>query len=333
MKAKYFSASIIFGLIFPILSWGQCSELFVSMYVAGSGNNKAIEIYNPTGSPILLTGNYRISVYFNGATNPSISRELIGTIPAQSTFVLANGQKTIDSITTSTPHYATPPCDTALQRVSNQLDSAHAPAVCYFKGTDALSLDKLVSGNWGPVDIFACIGEYPTSLVDGKHYGWWDTAPYNNATSAQAWTKYHSLVRKQSVQQGTVNNPSPGTWNVSVEWDSLPNSHTGGNHYYPTGTYSSTCTTFSTSVLEVTKDNSVIVFPNPINNGALNITSNKPVKSIFIYNLFGELIRSQCMLSPARETRIDVGNIFRGIYVTKIILEGSGIFVSKIAIQ
>jgi predicted extracellular nuclease len=32
----------------------DCSELFISEYVEGSSNNKAIEIYNPTSSSVDL---------------------------------------------------------------------------------------------------------------------------------------------------------------------------------------------------------------------------------------------------------------------------------------
>ncbi|PJB59725.1 MAG: nuclease, partial [Bacteroidetes bacterium CG_4_9_14_3_um_filter_41_19] len=40
---------------FATFSFAQeCSNLFISEYVEGSGNNKAIEIYNPTPNSIDL---------------------------------------------------------------------------------------------------------------------------------------------------------------------------------------------------------------------------------------------------------------------------------------
>ena len=42
------------------------AEPFFSEYVEGSSNNKALEIYNPSNSPLNLSG-YSIKVFSNGA--------------------------------------------------------------------------------------------------------------------------------------------------------------------------------------------------------------------------------------------------------------------------
>src|SRR3954449_6937208 len=45
------------------------TDLFISEYVEGSANNKALELFNGTGSPIdLAAGGYGVQIYFNGAT-------------------------------------------------------------------------------------------------------------------------------------------------------------------------------------------------------------------------------------------------------------------------
>ena len=67
-----------------------CGDLFISEYIEGTSNNKAIEIYNPTASTITLTGNYDVVLYVNGSSTVSTTIALTGSIAAYSTFVLKN---------------------------------------------------------------------------------------------------------------------------------------------------------------------------------------------------------------------------------------------------
>ena len=68
-----------------------CSDLFISEYIEGSSNNKALEIYNPTAGPINLAG-YELRNYFNG--NSTVGTDyvlpLAGIIPAGGTFTVVN---------------------------------------------------------------------------------------------------------------------------------------------------------------------------------------------------------------------------------------------------
>ena len=64
----------------------ECSDLFISEYVEGSGNNKAIELYNPTNEAIDLSA-YQLVRYSNGEFEPS-AVGLTGTIQPKSTFVV-----------------------------------------------------------------------------------------------------------------------------------------------------------------------------------------------------------------------------------------------------
>ncbi|GAB4179479.1 MAG: ExeM/NucH family extracellular endonuclease [Roseiflexaceae bacterium] len=66
------------------------TELFISEYIEGSSNNKAIEIYNGTGAAIDLAANaYSIQVFFNGATTANLTINLTGTVADGDVFVLA----------------------------------------------------------------------------------------------------------------------------------------------------------------------------------------------------------------------------------------------------
>jgi uncharacterized protein len=66
------------------------TDLFISEYVEGSSNNKAIEVYNGTGAAVdLAASGYLLQFYFNGATSPGGSVALTGTVADGDVFVLA----------------------------------------------------------------------------------------------------------------------------------------------------------------------------------------------------------------------------------------------------
>ncbi|MCW3812888.1 lamin tail domain-containing protein [Micromonospora sp. DR5-3] len=65
------------------------TDLFISEYVEGLSNNKAIELYNGTGAPIdLAAGGYQLQFFFNGATT-STNVALSGTVAPGDVFVFA----------------------------------------------------------------------------------------------------------------------------------------------------------------------------------------------------------------------------------------------------
>ena len=66
------------GLLTSTLSFSQitdCSQLFISEYVEGWGNNKALEIYNPTSADINLSG-YFVARYSNGSTTATVANSV-----------------------------------------------------------------------------------------------------------------------------------------------------------------------------------------------------------------------------------------------------------------
>jgi predicted extracellular nuclease len=67
------------------------TELFFSEYLEGSSNNKALEIFNGTGTPINLAGNgYNIQFFFNGATTAGLTIPLTGTVANDDVYVIAH---------------------------------------------------------------------------------------------------------------------------------------------------------------------------------------------------------------------------------------------------
>lgn len=109
-------------------------DLFISEYVEGTSNNKAVELYNPSASPVNLdTSGYVLELYFNGASTAGSTISLTGTVAAGSTFVLKHSSASA-TITA--------------QQISTNLS---------FNGDDAIVLKKGAS----IVDVFGQIGFDP----------------------------------------------------------------------------------------------------------------------------------------------------------------------------
>ncbi|MGP9801616.1 ExeM/NucH family extracellular endonuclease [Rheinheimera sp. NSM] len=83
MKIRTLSATIAM-LLAPAVH----AELFISEYVEGSGNNKALEFYNPTTQTLNLS-EYRINVFFNGSATAGFSVALNGDLAPGGIYVFA----------------------------------------------------------------------------------------------------------------------------------------------------------------------------------------------------------------------------------------------------
>ncbi|MDQ4036606.1 MAG: ExeM/NucH family extracellular endonuclease [Chloroflexota bacterium] len=74
----------------PAPTRAAATELFISEYIEGSSNNKALEIFNGTGAAVDLAANgYNVQMFFNGSGVAGLNINLIGTVGAGGVFVLA----------------------------------------------------------------------------------------------------------------------------------------------------------------------------------------------------------------------------------------------------
>lgn len=138
------------------------AELFFSEIIEGSGNNKALEIYNPTGAPVdLAASGYAVRMYFNGNSSAGLTIVLAGTVAAGDVFVLANSGASIPAILVQ----------------ADQTDGAG-----WYNGDDAIVLAK----DGAIVDAFGQVGFDP-----GSAWGSGDTVSAN-----------HTLRRKAAVCTG-----------------------------------------------------------------------------------------------------------------------------------
>jgi hypothetical protein len=270
--------------------FGQdCSDLFISEYVEGTGNNKALELYNPTNAPIDLS-DYKLVRYSNGGTTP-YSVNLGGSIQPKSTFVVVLDKRDPNGTGFEQP------VDSALMF---KADTFLCPVyevnrMMYFNGNDAVSLEKISSGD--VVDLFGFVGPPMTSYDNG----WGDlndtTITYNSGgvpTSYTiqnyivgplfwlSWTENNTLIRKPNVSEGVKMNPDP-YFTVFVEWDSIP-----VNTFDSLGFHNCDCSTFD--INENFAQASISIYPNPVVNGELTIEADEAIEDVKIIDITGKVV-------------------------------------------
>ncbi len=164
---------------------GSCEELFFSEYLEGSsGNNKCVEIYNPTAVSVdLAAGGYKVLLFANGAVVPGSTINLTGTVPPFGTHLLCNSG--------------------SIQTILDLADQTSGSLT--HNGDDALVLVKGVQND--TLDIFGSIGHDPGTA--------WVAGPVT--------TLDRVLRRKSSVLSGVTSNPNTsgagGFLTLSSEWD------------------------------------------------------------------------------------------------------------------
>ena len=299
------------------LSAQDCSDLFFSEYVEGSGNNKGMEIYNPTDQIVPLSS-YYVARYSNGNLiyESGGITQLQGFLQPYSTHFLVNGQ----TVSTET----SPACDPALQALAQQLDHDY-PAPTYMNGNDAIALFKDPVGNGDKadflvVDLFGIIG----GGMQSSDEGWTDFTDawaYKNiyeddviigrdSTYIQnyivpdtyywlTWTSNQSLVRKASVMKGITTNPAT-EFVVTMEWDTVPG---GTNAWDSIGMHICDCTSVGIEKTGFEED-LLDIYPNPARD-YLRVDARKPVEELILYDASGrELFRK----TPATGTLNQVIN-------------------------
>jgi len=288
----------------------QCADIFISEYAEGANNNKAIELYNPTPNAINLGNKYRLVRYNNGTSaaageaNAQASINLgTHTIPAYGTWVIVIDKRDPNGTGQEIA------VDAALQAKADTFlcPDYNISYAMYFNGNDAVSLQKQASSgaNWEYVDIFAKMGDAAMTTSNG----WSDQFPYDGS-AGEIWTLNHTLVRKHTVKTGVMVNPT--TFNVTVEYDSLPN-----NTW--TGLGSHTCDCFTSSVNSNDKNfGQVKLYPNPSSNNYFNVSATEAINLVQVYNTLGQLVLEEKAANNEKAMKVTSENLNKGTYIVKV---------------
>lgn len=342
--------ALLFASLFTVgLSYAQdCSKIFISEYVEGWGNNKALEIYNPTNQTINLS-EYVVARISNGASTATVANavQLTGTIAPYDVYVAVldkrdpngTGQEAAiwDSLEVKADGFYSPVYNT-----NNCF---------YFNGNDAMVLFKgSIAGQTSttqlsaitpalvPIDIFGKVGE-GTGFASLE--GWSNTFPYNTGAGT-ILTADHSLIRKPTIKKGETN------FNISffdalVEYDTIPavtylfdqNGDTiksvNGNailfgNWFSLGSHDCECNPLSVKENTIAE---VSIYPNPSTSGVFAINSNEMIEKITVYNALGQKIADKKV--NASSDVLNIGD-HNGVYLVKV-STSSGVSTKRLIIK
>ena len=177
-----------------IIEGGECG-LFISEYAEGSSNNKYLELYNPTGSPIFLD-EYTFGNCSNGCDDLMMSNNVTDNVDFW-TFNFPAGSQVAPGGTFIVAH---PTADPIILAVADMTYTYLS------NGDDAYVLVNIAGGDTTVVDIIGDLGADP-----GSGFA---VAGVLNAT------QNNTLVRKPEVSTGNGGDwaASAGTNEIDTEW-------------------------------------------------------------------------------------------------------------------
>jgi Secretion system C-terminal sorting domain len=325
----------------------QGTELFFSEYDEGaqasasgmgtpcpnapnsSGNERAMEIFNPTMQAVDLS-KYSVRRYSNGGTTPFQEERLQrttgpNTLAAGATFVYGCGEATIPDIISVADQLCAPYSSTAATVITGG-------GPMYFNGNDAMVLVRWtgsVAGQGTPiiVDIFGIIGHNPGGGTSSG--GQWVGL---DASGVQVITSNQSLVRRDTISSGDVTwnlvtTPSldPATFNPGDEWEMYSTAFPGGvsdpcaQQYNDLGqhTYNGPRGQYNTSLSLMEEFNNAIQFyPNPA-SGRVNVAlGTAKVGKLTVMNNLGRTISTRPTAGEAT-TSLDVSGLAPGLYLVR----------------
>ena len=306
------STLLIFAVCSSISVLAQCDQIFISEYIEGSRNNKALELYNPTDKAIDLK-DYRLTRWSNGSAvwSPQYSDKLSGTIEPLSTFNLV-----IDRTDTNGGSFDTAAAAQLLNKADLLLSKDYNTSFSMsFNGDDALSLDIIdpnprdPSNPYLPIDIFGKIGERPRLGGSSRTIGWSDSFPHSSGLGLWC-TIDKTLIRKKSIVSGVSANPA--NFNPKSEWEVFPR-----NTFDSFGIHACDCETLSSPKVKKTTLN---LFPNPALNSTF-IPFHGQLASLEVIALNGKTVTikyKENNFARMHGYTLDLSDLSKGQYIIAI---------------
>ncbi len=170
----------------------QTDAIFISEYIEGNSNNKALELFNPGTVPVSLDPYLVATAFDNGPWNTYYRFPAGSSLGPDQTFVIVNSQT-----------------DPGIFDPANADALLTGTSVVSFNGNDAVGLFLL---NGSDTVLIDAVG-YPGTVTG---LGW-------DVAGTVDGTRNHSLIRKPFIAQGdTLWDTSRGTNPENSEWEVRP---------------------------------------------------------------------------------------------------------------
>ena len=351
---KITSTLLFFFAINSVVAQTNCSQLFISEYVEGWSNNKALEIYNPTSAPIDLS-QYFVTRYSNGSSSATVANsvQLTGMVGAHDVYVavlekldpMGTGQEAPiwDSLQARADGFYSPVYNTSNAFYWNGND-----AVMLAKGTLPASATALINPTNVPgfviVDIFGKIGQNPANSsgsAAGNDGAWSSQFPFSTGLG-ELVTKDHSMIRKITIEKGV--NTQVSHFDPLLEWDSIPavivRLDANGDTIYGTsgnpildgnwnslGSHACNC---NPAAINETSVPDLIMFPNPT-SGIVYFKNAQNIKSVQLVNAFDQQMTYNTYDNKANLT-IDIDG-HKGVYFLRITMKNGSQEIKKVIVR
>ena len=336
----------------------DCTELFISEYVEGVGNNKALEIYNPTASPIDLS-QYFVARISNGATIGGLTSlytvQLSGTIQPYDVYVGVLDKRDDNGTGNEVPIW---------DELEVLADGFYSPVydnnkTWYWNGNDCVMLAKGSASTPQAVgtvmvDFFGKDGDDPDVVATATTTeGWSTVAPYNNTSGAPGdypVTNRHSLIRKPGILKGKSSAAEvfggSYVFNPLLEYDSIPALiekrdpitneilyQVDGVTPQWDGNWSTLgwhpCNCAPASIGEIAKA-SISILPNP-SNGSFTIKGMEGITQVEVVNSLGQTIE-KINTKGSNILKVDLSTR-KGVYFVKLMDDSGDLITKKVIIN
>ncbi len=336
----------------------NCSKLFISEYVEGYGNNRALEIYNPTPNAINLN-NYSVGRFRDGAIAFTGIQIPTGHIlQPYKTFVIVLDKR--DSTAAGQ--------DIAVwngyQKWGVCKDSIGNPIIltngdtlrCVQFDATGNALKGSVYSDFldlqGKADIFLCndynvnnamyyngndavaIIEGTTVNADGSNI--LDVVGVIGVNPGTSWvdkagkdlTKDRTLQRKDFIKKGVGALITPDTF-AYVNWRVR-----GKDTFTGLRSHSCQCDPNWVNSSSVVGEIPFAIYPNPSQaNGTIAIEATETIESVQFFNLLGQLIATQNISNADSKVQIELPNVQRGMYLLQVNFSNHQTSARKIIIE